>query len=81
MDNLVTITLMFINGPVQERMHFELERLKYEFSEHWCKASHLVDILVIILLISMPRERGRPRRGTTWYDFDARQKRQQKLER
>jgi hypothetical protein len=62
-------------------MHFEFDRPKSEISEHWCRGSHPVEVLVIALLIYMLRERGRPHRGIAWYAFDARRKRQQRFQR
>jgi hypothetical protein len=63
----VMITLMFINGFGRERIHFEFEQQKADISERWCRGSNPVDVLVIVFLIHMPRERGKPRRGAAWY--------------
>ena len=76
MVNPIMITLMFINGFHQEIIHFKFKQLKADISQRWCKGSNPVDVLAIFFLIHMLRERGRPRRGATWYALDAHRKRQ-----
>jgi len=80
MANHVMITLLNINDFHRGKAHFELEQQKPGISELSCSDNNPVVSLVIFLLIHMIRERGKPCRGTTWYAFDARWRRQQRFE-
>jgi hypothetical protein len=39
------------------------------------------DILALVLILTMPRARGRPRRGAGWYAAESREKRHKRFER
>jgi hypothetical protein len=75
----VTVTTMFINSHEWNAMYCEVAPPKAGILGSWCSINY--QALVVILIIHMPRERGRPRRGATWYAFDSRRKRQQKFEK
>jgi hypothetical protein len=79
-DPVISI-LMNINDFGRGKTHFKFELQKPGISELWCTYSNVIVALVIVLLIHMLRERGKPRRGTAWFSFDARRKRQQRFER
>jgi hypothetical protein len=81
MAKAVTVTFILISRSDGYAMHLGVERPKAEPSECWCRDTYPFGILVIALLLYMPRARGRPRRGTAWYAFDSRRKRQKKFER
>jgi hypothetical protein len=75
MAKAVTVTLILISCPDENAMHLEIEWPNVEPLECWSRDTHRVGISAIALLFSMPRARGRPRRGVAWYAFDSRRKR------
>jgi len=62
-------------------MHWEIEGPNAEPSECRNRDTFSVRISAIALLLYMPRARGRPRRGTAWYDFESCRKRQKNFEK
>lgn len=60
-----------LTGPPRMNLKF-VEQSRYR---------HAGGILALALPLTMPRERGRPRRGVGWYATDARNKRHKKFER
>jgi hypothetical protein len=81
MTKAVTVTFILISRPEGYEMHLEIERPKAEPSECWSRDTHPVSISVIALLLHMPRARGWPRRGATWYASDSPRKRQKKFKK
>jgi hypothetical protein len=75
------ITFILINRLGGFGMHWEIERPKAEPSECRNRDTLPTGILAIVLLLYMPRARGRPRRGAAWYAFDSRRKRQKNFEK
>jgi hypothetical protein len=81
MEEPVTSILSDITKFGHGITHFDFGPHQPDQSELWCSYNNTIVIVVIVLLIPMPRERGKPRRGAAWYAFDARRKRQQRFER
>jgi hypothetical protein len=71
-----------------EQQHFSsisstpLEQQQYSVAplELWSRAAHLKGTLVIYGIPTMPRARGKPRRGAAWYTAESRRQRQKKFE-
>jgi hypothetical protein len=64
--------------------HFTLALHQANNSEFWCnhqRTSSTITLRIMHHFSSMPRERGRSRRGPAWHSFVARQRRRQQLER
>jgi hypothetical protein len=62
-------------------LHFNFGLHQANNFELWCSHQNTPCNIAIRIVITMPRERGKPRHGSAWYTFAARQKRQQRLER
>jgi hypothetical protein len=75
------ITFVLINRLGGFVMHLKIAEPKAEPSRCRNRDTPSAGIPTIALLLSMPRARGRPRRGATWYTADSRRKRQKKFEK
>jgi hypothetical protein len=80
MEEPVPSILPDINKICYGLTHFDLGPHQPGYIELWCKYRNTTVILAIEFHIPMPRERGKPRHGSAWYTFVARQKRQQRFE-
>jgi hypothetical protein len=65
---------------------FSLINILSGFGMHWeiiepSKHNSAGEVLALVLILTMPRARGIPRRGTGWYAANARRERYKKFER
>jgi hypothetical protein len=65
----------FSSTPLEQQQHSVAP------SEFWSKATHLERTLVIYRTPTMPRARGKPRRGAAWYTAESRRQRKKKFEK
>jgi hypothetical protein len=73
--------LLVITQHCTNPLHFSFGLHQVSNSVLWCNHCRTSCNFAIRVTFSMPRERGRPRRGPAWYSLAARQRRQQRLER
>jgi hypothetical protein len=76
MEEPTTSTFSDINELCYGITHFDLRPYQPCYFELWCNYKNIVVTLAIALHIPMSRERGKPHKGSAWYTFAPRQKRQ-----
>jgi hypothetical protein len=76
--DIISILINSLGGYV---MHLKVAEVKAETPRCRNRDNLSAGIPTVAFLLSMPRARGRPRRGAAWYAADSRRKRQKKFER